>query len=314
MDSNKKASIEAQLSHIRGIISYQVSDNEIIVVVKKGTPFIFSNIDGIPVRVIESDTAYTASLLQLEPEQECRTCEREELIGGISIGHKDVTAGTLGLVVYDMDDSPLLLSNNHVLANSNKAKLDDPIIQPGVYDGGSRIVGYLERFKPLKLAYGDSFIHPINTIDAALARPVKGIPVSDSIIGLAQPVGIGKVKSGDIVKKSGRSTGITKGKVLLDNGTSRVEGYEGAMADFSNTIITTPMLDGGDSGSILMNDKNEVVALGFAGSDAISLFTPIQTVMRELGIQIAGVTEEPEKSTSKAGIVGLILLGLGVLL
>ena len=30
-----------------------------------------------------------------------------------------------------------ILSNNHVLVNSNEAEIGDPVLQPGLYDGGA---------------------------------------------------------------------------------------------------------------------------------------------------------------------------------
>ena len=54
--------------------------------------------------------------------------------GGFSVGHYKITAGTLGTCCYDLSPFPsipsrfYILSNNHVLANSNDAKLGDPIL------------------------------------------------------------------------------------------------------------------------------------------------------------------------------------------
>ncbi len=74
--------------------------------------------------------------------------------GGVSIGHYQVTAGTLGAVVRDRSSGEyLLLSNNHVLANSNDAQIGDPILQPAATDKGvnpSDVVARLERFVPLR--------------------------------------------------------------------------------------------------------------------------------------------------------------------
>ena len=64
--------------------------------------------------------------------------------GGFSVGHYQITAGTLGTCCYDLSPFPgipsryYILSNNHVLANANNARVGDPILQPGPYDGGSR--------------------------------------------------------------------------------------------------------------------------------------------------------------------------------
>src|SRR4030067_2386517 len=50
--------------------------------------------------------------------------------GGVSIGHFRITAGTFGCVVRDRaSGSRLILSNNHVLANSNDASPGDAILQ-----------------------------------------------------------------------------------------------------------------------------------------------------------------------------------------
>ena len=51
------------------------------------------------------------------------------IYGGLSVGHKDVTAGTLSLVVRDKDTKEsLILSNCHILANLNKGKRGDAIV------------------------------------------------------------------------------------------------------------------------------------------------------------------------------------------
>lgn len=55
---------------------------------------------------------------------------------GFSIGHRQVTAGTLGCYVR-RNGTYYVLSNNHVLANSNEASPGDLVYQPGVLDGGS---------------------------------------------------------------------------------------------------------------------------------------------------------------------------------
>ena len=56
--------------------------------------------------------------------------------GGVSIGHVLITAGTLGCLVQK-NGKKFILSNNHVLANSNEAEIGDAIVQPGPTDGGA---------------------------------------------------------------------------------------------------------------------------------------------------------------------------------
>ena len=56
---------------------------------------------------------------------------------GFSVGHPDITAGTIGARVKGGDGSIYILSNNHVLANINNASIGDAALQPGPYDGGT---------------------------------------------------------------------------------------------------------------------------------------------------------------------------------
>jgi hypothetical protein len=74
--------------------------------------------------------------------------------GGVSLGHYKVTAGTLGAIVKDkITGEPLIMSNNHVLANSNDALIGDAILQPAALDRGSNpadMVAKLERFRELR--------------------------------------------------------------------------------------------------------------------------------------------------------------------
>jgi hypothetical protein len=71
---------------------------------------------------------------------------------GVSIGHKNITAGTFGCVVYQ-NGVPYILSNNHVLANSNAAKIGDEILQPGPHDGGTMNdqISVLHQFIPIDM-------------------------------------------------------------------------------------------------------------------------------------------------------------------
>lgn len=78
---------------------------------------------------------------------------RPTIPSGTSIGHYQITAGTLGVIVRDRTTGDrMILSNNHVLANSNDALQGDAILQPAPADGGQNpadVVATLERFIPL---------------------------------------------------------------------------------------------------------------------------------------------------------------------
>ena len=70
---------------------------------------------------------------------------------GVSTGHPDITAGTIGARVTD-GTNVYALSNNHVYANKNLAVIGDAVIQPGTFDGGSSPaddIGTLADFEPI---------------------------------------------------------------------------------------------------------------------------------------------------------------------
>ena len=97
--------------------------------------------DGMRTDVIETGLI----VAQQDPKQKLRPARP-----GCSIGHYQITAGTFGCLVK-RGTQVYILSNNHVLANSNAAQLGDAIWQPGKYDGGASAdqIGTLEQFIPI---------------------------------------------------------------------------------------------------------------------------------------------------------------------
>jgi hypothetical protein len=58
--------------------------------------------------------------------------------GGVSVGHPDITAGTLGGWARFVDsEGDALVSNAHVISDINAAQMGDPTYQPGPHDGGN---------------------------------------------------------------------------------------------------------------------------------------------------------------------------------
>ena len=203
--------------------------------------------------------------------------------GGVSLGHYQITAGTLGCLVKDKKSGKvLILSNNHVLANSNKAEKGDPILQPGPYDGGKKpkdLIGYLENWIEI------NFKKEANLVDAALARPKVSGDVRPEIMLIGSPQGLTKAKIGMPIQKSGRTTGYTTGKVKDISASVKVN-YDNQTALFRGQILTTNMSQGGDSGSLVLDMKQRAVGLLFAGSEQVTILNPINEVLRLLDVEI----------------------------
>ena len=193
---------------------------------------------------------------------------------GVSISHGKVTAGTLGCFVKDKGGILYMLSNNHVIANQNDAKAEDPICQPGIYDRGSLskdTVAHLSRFVKINSSK--------NLVDAAIAKLSKDAGNVDlsSISGLGKLTGTfaGEVEVGDTVSKFGRTTGTTVGIVSAVEMDNVAVGYDGGVKVFDNQIEIEgaedgPFCRGGDSGSMVVSGgrgdtKHEALGLLFAG-------------------------------------------------
>ena len=223
--------------------------------------------------------------------------------GGVSIGHKDITAGTLGCVVIDNETGEkLILSNNHVLADCNRGKIGDEIYQPGPYDHPicpedllARLYRYVEIKEPPHA----------NLVDAAVAKPIQEEWVSDEILEVGKVKGVATVSEGDVVKKSGRTTGVTEAKVFDCNATVKVYGYPWGYSIFEDQMLTYAMAAGGDSGSLVLNKNNQAVGLLFAGSDRFTVVNKIHHVLSLLNVSF------PSAGTVRSGVSALPLLLLG---
>jgi len=215
---------------------------------------------------------------------------------GLSIAQRDVTAGTLGgFVTVTGSDGLFVLSNNHVLADSDQAALDDPVLQPGPADGGRAgdRVGRLARAVPLDAGGG-------NTVDAALAL-LEDVAGADDLehVDPTYPVGrlLGWADPDDEVdvEKVGRTTGHTRGRISAIELDDIAVEYPVGVVSFDGQIEVTGTSSafsaGGDSGSLVYRpDTREAVGLLFAGSErggengtGLTFCNPIGLVLAALG-------------------------------
>lgn len=195
-------------------------------------------------------------------------------------------AGTAGCLVKS-NSKYCILSNNHVLANENRLPLNTPILQPGTYDNGrypSDIVAYLTKMIPIQ--FETPTVSPLNKVDAAIASIISISQFSTSIALIGKVKGIISPLINLSVKKTGRTTGLTTGKITNTNATLRVQYSNNNTALFTNQILSTAMSSAGDSGSLLLTDSNYAVGLLFAGSNSVTVYNPIKTVLSSLGVSL----------------------------
>lgn len=259
-------------------------------------------LDGVPVQVVLTDriVAMAGNTAKQTPPIQLGTSGgwRYDLANGFCCG------GTLGSLV-SKGGAQYIMSNYHVFesdivsgGNGIVAQNGDPIIQPGLIDvnctaANAQNVGTLALQHSL----------PGSNVDVSLAQVVSGMVSSTgSILGIGTLSATTVAASvGQLVKKSGRTTGLTRSKVSGLNANVSVA-YDNECAgsaaftkSYTGQILVSNkgsrFLAGGDSGSLMVEDVTtnpRAVGLLFAGSSSIAVANPIGQVLSFLGATMVG--------------------------
>ncbi len=124
-------------------------------------------------------------------------------------------------------------------------------------------------------------------MDAAVAKPLNTADLLPEILDIGEVRGTVAPTLGMAVRKSGRTTGFTTGQVNVIETTVTVNYGENRTARFEGQFVTTPMSQGGDSGSLLVDGETlRAVGLLFAGSAQATIFNSIQDVLEALQIDL----------------------------
>src|SRR5256712_2115005 len=244
---------------------------------------------------------------------------------GFSVGHPAITAGTIGARVRDALGHVYILSNNHVLANSNGATIGDPEYQPGPFDGGTAAdqIATLSDFQAI------NFSGVNNTIDAAIAQSSvdvldNAVPADDgygmpnsTIYGDANGDGLFDNRDallGLNVQKYGRTTRLTHGQISGVNATVTVcyavSGFTCTKtARYVDQLLISPggFSGGGDSGSLIVTDDVNLnpVGLLFAGSSTVTIANRIDLVLNRFGATIDGFAPPPPGPLTDLAVTGI---------
>jgi hypothetical protein len=235
-----------------------------------------------PVRLLSSPTGWSPTDLQRRVRP---------LRPGLSIGHPDVTAGTLGgFVRRPGAEGLLVLSNDHVLANSDAATVGDVALQPGVADGGTAAdrIGALAAFHRLGADRG-------NLVDAAVAALNDGVEADPTAYPggplAAAVAAVDEVDPDQLVEKVGRTTGHTRGRITAVEVDGVTVQYDDGVHTFDDQVevegLSGAFSAGGDSGSVIWRSNDRApLALLFAGSEeggsaggGVTFANPLETVL-----------------------------------
>ncbi len=237
------------------------------------------DLGGVHTDVVETGRFHALRLL--EPKAVDRTRKIRPAPGGVSIGH--VLNGRPG----------------------------DLILQPGPADGGRTqdAIGRLTDFVPIQFrerrlgalgrllerALGPALAAAglglkrlpsgrTNLIDAAIAEPISADVVASEILGIGRVAGTVDASIGMRVRKSGRTTAITAGKVTALDAVVEVD-YGGRTAIFRQQMVSDIVSKGGDSGSLVVDEHGHAIGLLFAGSLTTTLINSIGAVASLLDLE-----------------------------
>ncbi len=213
--------------------------------------------------------------------------------------------GTLGSLILK-NGKQHILSNYHVLysdivlgGNNRVASAGDPVIQPGLIDVSCNANNAQN---VASLVSGGGTLPDYN-IDAGIAEVISGMVRTDGAI-----LEVGTISSSTVsafinqaVKKSGRTTGLTRSKVSGLNATVKVTysnecaGGTSFTKTFTGQIVIanrgSKFLNSGDSGSLMVEDVStnpRAVGLLYAGSSTSAIANPIGEVLTHYAATMVG--------------------------
>lgn len=226
---------------------------------------------------------------------------------GASVGHFQITAGTIGGWARgrssDRQRRLLMVSNNHVLANSNSARFGDSILQPGPADGGvnpADRIAILERFVTINFSAGAT-----NFVDCATGWCWPDRVRRDHVYHRGSPTAkffkIGNTVIEPfvnmVVGKTGRTTDLTQGTIRATGVSVNVSYGSAGVAHFRDqfSVRSTSASNfsaGGDSGSIVWqwNSRLSPVGLLFAGGGGTTFCNRMSRAVTALDITLFELT------------------------
>lgn len=234
-----------------------------------------TEIDGVPIDVLES----TYGLQGVTPEgdivdgvQAENTADgamnRQRFAStipiGASVSNPNTSAGTIGVKVFDKNNNtPMILSNWHVLVGQANPTPATAVWQPGRVDGGTQAdkIGALARYV---IGPYDAAVAVVSGAREVIVETAVGTPITD----LTDPT------FGMVVWKMGRTTGYTEGMIDGMKMSLDIPYPEVGVRRLENVFRVVPLPSapntelslGGDSGSAWIDKQSgKAVGLHFAG-------------------------------------------------
>lgn len=222
------------------------------------------------------------SIIIIPPETPKRTKIRP-VQGGVSVGNVNFpVAGTIGSILI-INNEFYILSSGRALAPEN-FELRDEVSQDAFFDGGNEkdVIGFLSSTAlPVK---GNS-----NTMDCAVALVYEDVGVAGRIVQIGNPGNTAEPALGMKVMKRGRTTDTTYGVIICTDATVSVIYPDGEHIFRDQFIVATEKSHfalSGDEGSLVLDEKRNVIGIILASSSDITVVSPIDPVLERFGGRI----------------------------
>jgi len=292
----------------------ELADDDLLANVIAASPFDV-DVDVIPVggepRVELLDKRHDA---ELSVESADRKDRHRPIPDGVSEINAKSTAATAGWYKATVTDpaaakwvgdveagDTVRLSNNHVYARSNEADLGEAIMQPSPRDGGTEddLVGRLLGYVPIEDGV---------RVDIAARSVSEDTPDKHNLpdrFGTSVRRDNYADLDGKGLRKTGRTTGVSTGRVMATSATVNVRFPDGQVK-IRDTIITTSMSRGGDSGSdVFVEETGEYVATLFAGSSSSTIVVKAANIEADFGVRIE--PNDGPNDTKEPGLIDRLL-------
>lgn len=218
-------------------------------------------------------------------KSKCRPLEAGVSGASPGVGGCTITGGFIDMTT----NTTYILTNAHCTTYSITCKKEDlintPFIQPSPIDGGKHPDDEIGVVKKASDLTQDGYT------DTALVEPHEDIKINNILHGTSIYL-TGTYREplpGEEVVKSGRSTYVTKGKVIAIGVSIKVD-YKCLTRTVYDTITTTPMGQPGDSGSPTTTKQGELIGQLFAGSDTITAHINPKHITQEFNLSITPYT------------------------
>lgn len=261
-----------------------------------------AEIDGIATDVVADDVVLHRALLDADFPS-ARGAERHrDVLGGISMGPWRTVVlappdaprpgvytivGTLGVLATDRTGNGQVmgLTTFHAACVDDAWSVGDEMVHPSRVDSGispDDVVGTLCR-----AALSGS-------VDAAAVLLTPQRLYRPSIVDIGAVTGTAAARRGTVVRKRGRTTGLTTGRITSVDATILMDYRDGLGVRVLRDQLRIEAVGGGvmgdygDSGAAVVDPDNRVVGLYLAGntSGTVAFASPIGKVLDELDVDL----------------------------